>query len=66
MRLMNALTGQRSNRFQSNQGMNTVTAMVVGAGIGIAAYEMMRRNNVAGNSTEMISNMAENVMNNLD
>lgn len=35
------------------RGMNTLTAMALGAGVGIAAWEMMRRNNVAGNMGDM-------------
>lgn len=45
-----------------NRGVTTVTAMVVGAGIGIAAWEMMRRNNIAGESSEGIADMAESMM----
>lgn len=32
-----------------NRGMNTATAMLIGAGIGIATWEMMRRSNTTGN-----------------
>jgi hypothetical protein len=45
-----------------NRGINTVTAMVVGAGIGIAAWEMMRRNNVAGESADGMAEMAGQMM----
>jgi hypothetical protein len=38
-------------------GMNTVTAMVIGASVGIAAWEVMRRNNVAGGSIENMGGM---------
>lgn len=38
-------------------GMNTVTAMVIGAGVGIAAWEMMRRNNVAGGTLDNMGGM---------
>ena len=38
-------------------GMNTVTAMVIGAGVGIAAWEMMRRNNVAGDAMDNMGGM---------
>lgn len=44
------------------RGLNTVTAMVLGAGIGIAAWEMMRRNNVAGNSTDEMAQIADSMM----
>ncbi|ASS74392.1 hypothetical protein CIG75_04930 [Tumebacillus algifaecis] len=43
-------------------GMNTVTAMVLGAGIGIAAWEVMRRNNTAGNNTNEMAQMADSMM----
>jgi hypothetical protein len=35
------------------RGMNTLTALAIGAGVGIAAWELMRRNNVAGDSDSM-------------
>ncbi|MGB8954620.1 MAG: hypothetical protein WCC10_04555 [Tumebacillaceae bacterium] len=38
-------------------GMNTVTALVIGAGVGIAAWEVMRRNNVAGGSIDNMGGM---------
>ncbi|MBL0386101.1 hypothetical protein JJB07_05485 [Tumebacillus sp. ITR2] len=47
-------------------GMNTVTAMVLGAGVGIAAWEMMRRNNVAGDSTDDMSRIADSMMDAID
>ncbi|HEU4964256.1 MAG TPA: hypothetical protein VFV52_10450 [Bacilli bacterium] len=37
---------------RKKRGMNTLTAMALGAGVGIAAWEVMRRNNVAGNAGE--------------
>ncbi|GIM46798.1 hypothetical protein DNHGIG_23470 [Collibacillus ludicampi] len=33
-----------------NRGMGTMTAMLLGAGIGITAWEMMRRRNSGGNT----------------
>lgn len=53
-----------------NRGMNTATAMLVGAGIGIAAWEIMRRNNAMGNlrsnmnvNNQGMGEMAEEVLN---
>lgn len=34
--------------FRRKRGMNTATAMLLGAGIGIAAWAVLRRNNSAG------------------
>ena len=49
-----------------NRGMNTATAMLIGAGIGIATWEMMRRTNAAGNLMNgNMGNMAENAMDTL-
>lgn len=48
------------------RGMNTVTALVVGAGVGIAAWEMMRRNNVTGESAEDMGRIAESMMDAID
>ncbi|KEO84539.1 hypothetical protein [Tumebacillus flagellatus] len=48
------------------RGLNTVTAMVIGAGVGIAAWEMMRRNNVAGDSTDDMSRIADSMMDAID
>lgn len=36
-----------------NRGMNTMTAMALGAGIGITAWELMRRRNTVGNAADM-------------
>ncbi|MCX7570526.1 hypothetical protein OS242_11185 [Tumebacillus sp. DT12] len=47
---------------RKKRGMNTVTAMVVGASVGIAAWEMMRRNNVAGESTDQMAQIADQMM----
>ncbi|MFD2169582.1 hypothetical protein [Tumebacillus lipolyticus] len=44
-------------------GMNTVTAMMLGAGIGIAAWEMMRRNNASGNGANQMDQIADSMMN---
>jgi hypothetical protein len=43
-------------------GMNTLTAMAVGAGVGIAAWEMMRRNNVVGQYGGDMAQMANSMM----
>ncbi|PWK13745.1 hypothetical protein [Tumebacillus permanentifrigoris] len=48
------------------RGINTVTALVVGAGVGIAAWEMMRRNNVAGESSDDMGRIAESMMDAID
>jgi hypothetical protein len=48
---------------RKRRGMNTFTAMVVGAGVGIAAWEMMRRNNNAGGSNNQMAQIADQVMN---
>lgn len=48
------------------RGMNTVTALVVGAGVGIAAWEMMRRNNVTGESSDNMGRIAESMMDAID
>ena len=47
---------------RKKRGINTVTAMVVGAGVGIAAWEMMRRNNVAGESTDQMAQITDQMM----
>jgi hypothetical protein len=47
------------------RGMNTVTAMMIGAGIGIAAWEMMRRNNTMGSmgiTTDNMNQIADSMM----
>ena len=49
-------------RRKRGMNMTTVTAMVVGAGVGIAAWEMMRRNNVAGESTDQMTQIADQMM----
>jgi hypothetical protein len=59
MNMWNMITDMIPRR---NRGMNTMTAMVLGAGIGIAAWEMMRRNNVAGNSTDQMTQIANSMM----
>jgi hypothetical protein len=43
-------------------GMNTLTALMVCAGVGIAAWEMMRRNNVVGENTGDMAQMASTMM----
>jgi hypothetical protein len=43
------------------RGMNTLTAIAIGAGVGIAAWELMRRNNVAGDSDSM-ARIADSMM----
>lgn len=49
------------------RGMNTVTAMVIGAGVGIAAWEMMRRNNNGmGESRNDMSRIADSMMDAID
>lgn len=47
---------------RKKRGLNTMTAMVVGAGVGIAAWEMMRRNNVGGESTDQMTQIADQMM----
>lgn len=74
--VMNGMTNGMRNRFMPRRrnNMGTMTAMLVGASVGIAAWEAMRRGNVpsrinnraqnmAGNSAEQV---AEKVMNQLD
>jgi hypothetical protein len=43
------------------RGMNTLTALAIGASVGIAAWELMRRNNVAGDSDSM-ARIADSMM----
>lgn len=43
--MTNMLPANRMSPGRRNRGMNTATAMLVGAGIGIATWEMMRRSN---------------------
>lgn len=47
-------------RRRTRGNMNTITAMLLGAGIGITTWEMMRRRNAAGN-TDM-TKLAQSVM----
>jgi len=47
---------------RKRRGMNTMTAMVIGASVGIAAWEVMRRNNTAGNTGDEISKIADSMM----
>lgn len=58
-----------ANRMMSgrrNRGMNTATAMLLGAGIGIATWEVMRRNNAVGNIMDgNMGKMANNAIGNM-
>ncbi|MFC4769245.1 hypothetical protein [Effusibacillus consociatus] len=46
-----------------NRGLNTATAMLIGAGIGIATWEMMRRTNPVGNMmNRKMNNMVDDTM----
>jgi hypothetical protein len=61
--MMQGLMPRRRNR---KNGMGTVTAIVVGAGVGIAAWEMVRRTNLIGNggeSVDQMQNIASDMMN---
>ncbi|WP_018132638.1 hypothetical protein [Effusibacillus pohliae] len=49
-----------------NRGMNTATAMLIGAAVGIATWEVVRRTTPMGNlrgvNDKALSDMAEEVM----
>lgn len=44
------------------RGMNTLTALAIGAGVGIAAWELMRRNNGGGGDSDSMSRIADSMM----
>lgn len=67
------MNGMRSRMMPRRRGgMNTMTAMLVGASVGIAAWEAMRRGNVVGRmnpgggSSNGAEKIAENVLNSMD
>lgn len=47
---------------RKKRGMNTLTAMALGAGVGIAAWEMMRRNTGGGGDSESMAQIANSMM----
>jgi len=51
------MTNLMSNRKGNNSG--TMTAMIVGAGIGIAAWEMLKRNNALDSVTQRMRKGSE-------
>jgi|GEM_PF-2198080 len=68
------MNGMRSRMMpRRRNGMGTMTALLVGASVGIAAWEAMRRGNVVGRITTSGSAMnssaekaAEDVLNDLE
>lgn len=71
--MMNGMTNGMRNRFmpRKRNNMGTMTAMIVGASVGIAAWEAMRRGNVVGRvgnhgMQSSAEEVAEQVMNQLD
>ncbi|QQE79478.1 hypothetical protein [Alicyclobacillus sp. SO9] len=74
--MMNGMTNGVRNRFMPRRrnNMGTMTAMLVGASVGIAAWEAMRRGNVTSRINNRAQSMAqdnaeqiaEKVMNQLD
>lgn len=69
--LMNGMTGNMRNRLmprRQNNGMGTITAVVLGASVGIAAWETFRRTRMNGNGMGMgaAGQIAEQVIDSLD
>jgi hypothetical protein len=68
--LMNGMAGTMRNRWMPRRstGMGTMTAVVLGASVGIAAWETFRRTRMNGNVMGMgaAGQMAEQVMNSLN
>lgn len=66
--LMNGMAGNMRNRWapqRRHNGMGTLTAMVLGASVGVAAWETFRRTRMNGNGSGAMNQMADQVMNSL-
>lgn len=50
--------GPSMRRSRRNSGLSTLPAMLIGASVGIAAWEMAKKRNVAGNMAENVADMA--------
>lgn len=67
--MMNGMAGNMRNRLmprRHHNGMGTLTAVVLGASVGIAAWETYRRTRMNGNGMGAMNQMAEQVMDSLN
>ena len=67
--LMNGMAGSVRNRWmprRHNNGMGTLTAVVLGASVGIAAWETYRRTRMNGTGMGDASRIAEQVIDSID
>lgn len=66
--LMNGMANNMRNRWmpRRSNGLGTMTAMVIGASVGIAAWETLRRTRQTGQiSSDTVENAAAEVINQL-
>jgi hypothetical protein len=67
--LMNGMANNMRNRFRPprrQNGVGTMTAMLLGASVGIAAWETMRRSRNNGSMPTDAAKVAQEVMDSLD